>query len=107
MRAVAKTSERRKAEGSGRSSVGRQAADAVWSPSELLEALKKPSRARKQELLREVGILDKREDFETVSQLGKPGEPDVFLGNWRVARQDHAIGPWGPYGATQRHMVQH
>lgn len=55
---MAKTSERRKVEGCARSSVGRQAADAVWSPSELLDALKKPSRARKQELLREVGILD-------------------------------------------------
>lgn len=41
-----------------RGGVGRQAANEVWSPSELLEALKEPSMARKQELLREVGIID-------------------------------------------------
>ena len=58
MDAMAKTSERRKAQESVRDGVGRQAANAVWSPSELLEALKKPSRARKQEILREVGIID-------------------------------------------------
>jgi hypothetical protein len=58
MDAMAKTSERRKAQESVRDDVGRQAANQVWSPSELLEALKKPSRARKQEILREVGIID-------------------------------------------------
>ena len=60
MDAMAKTSERRKPQGSVRNEIGRQAANEVWSPSELLEALKKPSRARKQELLREVGIIDAR-----------------------------------------------
>lgn len=38
--------------------VGRPAPAEVWSPSYLMAALKKPSPARKQQLLREAGILD-------------------------------------------------
>jgi len=57
---MAKTPERQKPQGVVRVDIGRQAPNEVWSPSELLEALKKPSRARKQELLREVGIIDAR-----------------------------------------------
>lgn len=56
-RGMAQTREPRKAE-RFTGSVGRQAADAVWSPRELLDVLKKPPRVRKQELLREVGILE-------------------------------------------------
>ena len=55
---MAKTLERQKPQGAARVAVGRQAPNEVWSPAELLEALKKPSKARKQELLREVGIVD-------------------------------------------------
>ena len=39
---------------------GPQAPPGVWSPSDLLEAIRKPSRARKIELLRDAGILDAR-----------------------------------------------
>ena len=60
MDAMAKTTERRKPQAFVRGDIGRQAANEVWCPSDLLEALKKPSKARKQELLREVGIIDAR-----------------------------------------------
>jgi hypothetical protein len=40
--------------------VGRQAPNDVWSPKELLAALKNPSQERKQQLLREGGILDSK-----------------------------------------------
>jgi len=55
---MARTSQTRRIVGSGEDAVARQAPAEVWSPSDLLAALKKPSPARKQELLREAGILD-------------------------------------------------
>jgi hypothetical protein len=38
--------------------VGRQAPVGVWSPKELLDAVRKPSREEKVRMLREVGIID-------------------------------------------------
>jgi hypothetical protein len=49
---MAKTSKRAKWP------IGRQAAPGVWSPQELLDAIARPSREEKLEMLREVGILD-------------------------------------------------
>jgi hypothetical protein len=40
--------------------IGPQAPAGVWTPQELLDALRKPSLAEKVKMLREVGILDSR-----------------------------------------------
>jgi hypothetical protein len=40
--------------------IGPQAPADVWTPQELLDALRKPSLAEKVKMLRDVGILDSR-----------------------------------------------
>lgn len=61
--------------------VGRQAPNDVWSPKDLLAALRAPSPERKQELLREGGILNSK---------GKLAKKYRSWGN-RVSRTAFAI----------------
>ena len=55
-----KRKRQRNPERSAPRNIGRQAPPEVWTPQELLDALKKPSMAEKIKMLRTAGILDSR-----------------------------------------------